>query len=307
MGNPVVSSAFVRLLDDRLDKVKEDIFKDLPSQIDNLYTVAKSERAWHEFFEVGSLPDIPEFNGKISYLPIHPGFHTKIEHKEYAAGVQYERKLLDDKRYDVFEKRGEKLLKSAHRTREKIAIEPFAYASSASFSYMTSEEGVALVSSSHTTKSGTSTSSGFDNAGSSALSKSAVATTRILMRQFRNDISERIDMSDNFALVVPDALADTAYEIVNTPKGLDTAEGNVNPQYGRYKIIVLPRLDDYDTNNWFMVNLDLMKESLIWFNRIEPEVASTWDFDTLLLKTRVYFRCSYGWIDWRWIYGSIVS
>jgi len=172
---------------------------------------------------------------------------------------------------------------------------------------MTSEEGVALCSSSHTTKAGTSTASGFDNAGTSALSKTSVAATRLLMRQFRNDISERIDMSDNLALIVPDNLADTAYEIVNTPKSLDTAEGNVNPQYKRHTVIPYLRLDDYDTNNWFMVDMDQMKRDLVWIDRIKPESKNTVDFETYILKMAVYFRCAYGFLDWRWCYGHLVT
>jgi len=201
-----------------------------------------SDSAWEEFYSVGAVPDIPEFNGKISYLGIAPGYHVKIEPKEYAGGIQAERKLIDDKKYSVLDNRAAGLMTAAQRTREKLGVRTFANAFSAAFDFMTSEEGVALCSSSHTTKAGTSTASGFDNAGTSALSKTSVAATRLLMRQFRNDISERIDMSDNLALIVPDNLADTAYEIVNTPKSLDTAEGNVNPQYKRHTVIPYLRL-----------------------------------------------------------------
>jgi phage major head subunit gpT-like protein len=287
--------------------VAEQTYNELPSMIPTLFGMIDSDSAWEEFFAVGEVPDIPEFNGKISYLSIAPGYHTKIEHKEYAGGVQSERKFLDDKKYSVLDNRAAKLMRAAGRTKEKHGARAFQNAFSTAYDYMTSEEGVALCSNSHTTKSGTSTASGFDNLGTSAMNKTSIAATRILMKQFRNDISERIDIGDNLALIVPDELEETAWEIVNTPKGFDTAGQDANFQGGRYKIIPYSRLDDTDTNNWFMVDMDKMKEQLKWLNRISPETKNTVDFQTYIVQTALYMRHSYGFIDWRFIFGHQVT
>lgn len=307
MGSPLDSAQFVRLLDMRLRSVAENKYKDLPSMIPMLFNQISSDSAWEEFYSVGSVPDIPEFNGKLSYLGIAPGFTTRIEPKEYAGGIQSERKLLDDKKYAVLDRRAEGLMESAQRVREKKGVRAFAYAFSTAYDFMESEEGVALCSSSHTTKSGTSTSSGFDNAGSTALSKTSVAATRLLMRKFRNDISERIDIGDDLCLIVPDNLADTAGEIVGTQMGYDTAAMDKNMDYKRYDVIPYLRLDDYDTNNWFMAWKSQMKKDLIWIDRIKPELKNTVDFETYMVKHAVYFRCAYGFIDWRWLYGHEVT
>lgn len=307
MSSPLTSAQFVRLLDNRLKEVSEKKYNDLPSMIPKLFKEVPSDAAWDEYFEIGAVPDIPEFNGKLSYLSVAPGFHTKIEHKEYAAGLMHERKLIEDKKYNVMEDRTSGLMTSAQRKREKLAVRAWAYAFSTAFDFQTREEGVALCSSSHTTKSGTSTTSGFDNAGTSALSKTSVAATRILMRQFRNDISERVDMSDNFALVVPDNLADLAMEINGTRSGYDTAASDINTQYQRYEVIPYLRLDDYDSNNWFMTNMDLQKQDLMFNDRVKPELTNTVDFETFAMKSAVYMRCSYGFRDWRWVYGHQVS
>jgi len=307
MASPLDSAQFVRLLDNRLRQVAEAKYNDLPSMIPKFYNIMSTDSAWEEFYSVGSVPDIPEFNGKLSYLGVAPGFHTRIEPKEYAAGIQSERKLLDDKKYNVLDRRAEGLMEAAQRTMEKLGVRPFAYAFSTAYDFMESEEGVALCSSSHTTKAGTSTSSGFDNSGTSALDKTTIAATRLLMRKFRNDISERIDIGDDLALVVPDNLADTAFEIVGTPAGYDTAGQDKNMAYGRYEVIPYLRLDDYDTNNWFMVWKSQMKKDLLWLNRISPELKNTVDFETYMIKHAIYFRCAYGWLDWRWVYGHNVT
>ena len=307
MSSPVSKSEFVRLLDNRIKTVGEDKYKNLPKMRDKLYKVVNTDSAWEEYYDVGSLPDVPSYNGKLEYLGISPGFHTKIENKTYALGVQVERELIDDKKYPVLMNMAEKLMVSAHRTQAKIEARPFQNAFSAAFDYMTSEEGVALCSSSHSTKSGTSTTTGFDNAGTSALSKTSIAATRLAMRLFRNDISERIEIGDDLCIVCPDALADQAYEVTNTMKQVDSANNNVNMEFGRYKVIPYLRLDDTDANNWFMCWESHMKESLIWQERVAPEINTTWDFETYLNKFSVYFRCANGFIDWRWIYGHNVS
>jgi len=266
-----------------------------------------SDSAWEEFYSIGAVPDIPTFNGKLTYLGIAPGYHFKIEPMEYAAGIQAERKLIDDKKYGVLDGRARGLIEAAQRTREKRAVRAFSNSFSAAFDYMSSEEGLSLCNTAHLTKSGTSTSSGFSNSGTTKFSKTAVAATRLAMRLFRNDISQRIEISDNLALIVPDALADDAYELVKTPKGHDSGEGNVNMNYGRYEIIPYMRLDDTSTTDWWMAVRSRMKEDLIWVDRITPESKNTIDWDTYMLLQAVYFRCGYGFIDWRWLYGHNVA
>ncbi len=306
MPNPLVSTQFVRLLDARLREVSERTFTEIPTQIPQLYRTLDSDSAWEEFYEIGSVPDIPEFTGQLQYLSIAPGYYTKIEHKEYAGGIQIERKLLDDKKYAVLDDRAAGLAESAARVREKFGVRPFAYAFSSSFDFMTSEENLSLCNTAHTTKSGTSTTSGFSNSGTSALTATSVAATRLLMKKFRNDISERIVISPD-TLIVPDNLADKAAEIVGTPKGLYSAEGTVNVQQGRFKVIPYLRLDDYDTNNWFMTDMKLQKKFLVWIDRVRPDRNNTIDFETFLMKHSIYFRMSNGSLNWRFMYGHNVS
>ena len=290
LASPLTSSAFVRLLKKDLFEVSENEYNDLPQQGKALYRVLSTDEAQTEFFGVGGLPDIPEFNGKLSYLGRAPGYHTKIEPKEFAAGVITQRKFIDDNQWPVLRDHARELVRSNVRTQEKYRARPFNYAFSGAFDFMESEEGVSLCNDSHTTKSGTSTATGFDNKGTSALSKSNLAAAWLAMRQFRDMMSERIEMSDNYMVVVPDALGDLAEEIVGTVKSLDTAEGNINPQYGRYRVMRYMRLDDYDSNNWFLVNQDMMKKHLIWIDRISQETDSIVDFETKAVKHSIYSR-----------------
>ena len=306
MPSPLTSQQFVRLLDKRLRSVTENVFKDLTSMVPEFYTVLPSDGAFEEFYEIGSLPDIPEFNGQVDYLSLAPEYYRKIEPKEYAGGLMFERKLLDDKKYAVLDGRAALLAQSAHRVREKKGVLAFANAFSNTFDYMSSEEGLSLCNSAHTTKAGVSTTNGFSNAGTSALNKTSVLATYLAMRRFRNNIGERIEVEPDL-LVVPDSLGDAAQEIEETPLGLYTSAHTKNIQKGRFRVIRYKRLDDYSTNNWYMVDSKMMKRFLIWIDRIKPEATNTVDFETYMIKHAIYFRIAYGWLNWRWIYGHNVS
>ena len=221
MGNALTtSSTFARLLKDDLREVSQKKFAELSKQGEKFYRVLNSDSATEEFYEVGGLPDIPEFNGKMSYAGYSPGYYVKIEPKEFALGTQTERKFVDDNKWGVLRNHATSLVDSLGRTREKWRARPFVNAFSAAFDFMQSEEGLSLCNDSHTTKSGVSTTSGFDNAGTSALSKTSVAATWLAMRRFRDMDGERMEMDDSFAVIDPDALGDTAEEIVGTTKGL---------------------------------------------------------------------------------------
>jgi len=309
MGSPLTSEEFVRLLDKNLREVSENSIEELhqkENMIPKLYRTINSDSATEEFYDIGAVPDIVPFNGKISYLSVAPGYYTKIEPKEYAGGLIAERKLIDDKKYAVLDDRARMLMESGHRVEQKTAVRPFAYAFSSAFDYMQSEEGVSLCSDSHTTKAGTSVAAGFDNAGTSALSKTSLAATRILMRKFRNDISERIVIEPD-TLIVPDNLYDTALELVKSEKDPTSANNTINTQVGRWTVLPWLRLDDYDTNNWFMCDSKLMKRYLVWINRIALESKNTVDFETYSLKQAVYGRWGNGFINWRWIFGHNVT
>mgnify|MGYP001616755972 FL=1 len=305
--NPMTSSQLPRLLDKRLREVSERAFKELSEgKIEQLYRMLSTESAFEEFYEIGALPDIPEFNGELQFLSVTPGYYTKVEPKEFAGGVLFERKLLDDKKYNVVDNRAAMLAEAAARVREKYGVRPFAYAFSSAYDFQTSEEAVSLCSTAHTTKAGVSTATGFSNSGTSALSKTSVAATRLLMRKFKNDIGERISIEPD-TLLVPDSLYDTAMEIVGTPAGYDTAALDKNMQAGRYKVIPYLRLDDYSTKNWFMLDSRLMKRFLLWLDRIKPEVNNQIDFNTYQVKHSIYFRIGNGFTNWRFMYGHNVA
>jgi hypothetical protein len=253
---------------------------------------------------VGTLPDFEEFNGSVQYQSQNQGYDTTATALEFASGCQVERKLYDDQQYNTFNQRPAALGSSAARTREKHAARPLNLAFQTDTMFYNNSEGVALCSNSHTTTSGASTASGFDNLITASLTAVAVATARIQMVGFRGDQAERIDVIPDELWYPPD-LYENAYEIISASGKVDTALNNPNVHEGKYTGHEWRYLTD--TNNWFMMDSRVRKNMLHWTDRIPLEFGMIEDFDTLVAKFRAYMRYAMAWSDWRFVLGAQVS
>jgi len=305
MPNPHVSAAFGDLLDPRFQKIFHDQYNQLPSMLGNVFdfvpTNGRNDMRWSQ---VGTLPDWNDFNGTVDYKSSTQGFDTVATPLEFASGIQIERKLFDDDQFNIMDARPRALATSAQRTREKHGARMFNNAFSVDQLFYVNSEGVALVSNNHTTTSGASTASGFDNLGTAALSATAVAAARIASRNFRGDQAERIDITLDELFIPPD-LFEEAFEIVNSLGKVDTSQNNRNVHEGMYKIVEWNYMTD--TNNWFLADSTMRKQSVHWTDRTPMEFAFAEDLDTILAKWRGYMRYALAHSDWRWVFGHQVS
>lgn len=187
----------------------------------------------------------------------------------------------------------------ARRTREKHGAAIFN--SAFNTSVFSGGDTYALCASGHT-HNGTDTTQ--SNSGSSALSATALSAARLAMRDFTDETDNLINtMGDT--LIVPPELEQTAWEITMSDKKVNTANNDANFQKGRYKVLVWDYLSD--SNNWFLVDSRYAKLFLKWFDRQPVEFNKDKDFDTYVAKWSAYTRYSYGFSDWKWVYGSNVS
>lgn len=304
MPNPMTSGSFADLLDKRVTKLFYQELDELPDRIGDFYGMETSQDSFEKWSEVGAIGDFSEFTGTVIYQSQSQGYDTIVTHKEWANGFQIERKLYDDDRHGIWERKPSNLAQAYRRTQQGHAARLFNNAFSVDTMFYVNSEAVALCSDSHTTTSGASVASGFDNLTTASLSAVSVGALRTQMRGFRGDIAERISVMPN-KIVVPIDLQDRAIEIVNSQKQPDTANNNKNPQDGRYQLIDWEYLTD--TNNWFMIDDKMMKQWAVWFSRVPLEFGQAEEFDTFVAKWRAYCRYSTGIFNWRFIGGSQVS
>ena len=303
---PAVSTSFGDLRDSRFKKIFYERFEALPSMLKELFNFQGSgpEKTQTRFSSVGTFSDFTAFTGNVTYDDIYQGYDTIVTPLEFIKGFQVERKLHDDDLTNIMDQRPRGLATAAQRTRETHGARIWNNAFSVDTYFYNNSEGVALCSDSHTTTSGASTASGFDNRSTAALSAAAVAANRIQMVGFRGDRAERLLVKPS-ALLIPPDLYETAYEIVSSMGKVDVATNNANVHYGQYTIYEWNYLTD--TNNFFTMDKDQMKEYLPWIDLVDLEFGWVEDFETLYAKYRAYMRYANGWLDWRWILGNQVS
>lgn len=296
----VAQEQFGYLLDPGLRKIFMDEYEMPDGLLDQLYGVEKSSKAMEYDYGIGGIGDMQQFDGTIPYTDFEGQYRISYTHKEWVNGMKVERRLVDDDQYNIINKRPQSLALSAKRTREKHGASVFN--SAFNTSVFTGGDGSALCASDHS-REGTSTAQ--SNSGSSALSATSLATARLAMRDFTDDTDNLITARGD-TLVVPPELEQTAYEITQSEKKVDSAENNKNfiKSLG-YKVLVWDYLSD--TNNWFLIDSRYAKMFLKWFDRIPTEFNKDKDFDTYVAKWSVYTRYSYGFSDWTWCYGNNVS
>lgn len=272
------------------------------SRIPTLFNVSGSTKAQEHDLSVGGFGDFDQYDGTIEYDDNDPLFKTTYTHVEYAKGIAVERKLVDDDQYNIINQRSRQLGIAAARTREKHGASVFINAFSSSF---TGGDGKPLAATDHPQSPSNSTN--LSNKGTTALSYDAVISTRKAMREFADSKGELITVQPNLLLIPPE-LEDTANDIVMTMSG---RPGTANHSTNFVRDAGISYLVwDYltDSNDWFLIDTGLASLYLNWFNRVPLEFAAdpTSDYN-LIARYRGYMRYSYGWSDWRWLYGHEVA
>jgi hypothetical protein len=275
------------------------------SRIPMLFNVTTSSKAVEYDLGAGGFSDWLEYEGAIEYDDHEQLYRTTYTHREFVRGFKVERKLVDDDQYNLINRRPAGLAIAAMRTREKHAASLFNNAFSGAY---LGGDGIALCGSHPYSPSNASTQS---NTGTVALSYDNVIAARQAMRAYEDDRGELVPVNPSLILVPPE-LEKTANEIVNTmqsgqPQVPGTADYRANLVAGvGIRFLVWDYLTD--ANNWWLIDPALAGMYLNWFDRTPLEFAMdpTSDF-RLEARFRGYMRYSYGWSDWRWIYGNNVT
>lgn len=266
-----------------------------------LFNMLDSQKAQEHFLGAGGMGDVPEYNGNIEYDEMEQLYKTTLTHKQYVKGHKVEITLVEDDLYNIINERPRQLAMSFERTAEKHAASVLNNAFSSSY---LGGDNKALCATDHPYSPGRGGSQ--SNKGTTALSYAAVVATRKLMRKFEDDRGELFPVMPDL-IVHPPELEDTANSIVNTANKPGTAEFEDNFLVRRnMKALSWDYLTD--TNNWFLVDSALAKIHLLWIDRAPVTYAMdpTSDF-SLEARFRGRGRWSYGWSDWRFIFGHEVS
>lgn len=271
------------------------------SLIPSLFNVQMSNSSDEEAVGIGAVGtdawDNYENAGQVSHADFDQGYKKTYTHKEYPMLLRIKRKLYEDSKYPQIFQMARRLGDSARVKQEKDAASVF---NNAFDDNVAGADAVGLCSTAHPA-SPDNTGSTQSNEGTYALTKDNVATVREAMMAFEDDRGNIVAVTPD-TLLVPPELEDEALVIAGSLLDPTTATNALNPQSGRFSVLTWHYLTD--SNAWFMVDSSLMQMSLDWWNRVPLQIRPYTQDNTIDLAWIAYMRYSYGWSDWRWVYGN---
>ena len=300
---------FGKLLEPGLTEIFYEVYDQQPLMYKDLFKIVQTDNPYEEDVSIGTLGKFPDFEGVVEYDRPYEGYSVVYEFPEMAKGFRIERKLWDDERYDTINKKPAALAIEASRRQEEDAASIFNNAFDASY---TGPDGKALIASDHPSKAYVDTggSEGIeersnvivvDSVTNPKLSHKNLQGAKNLMRDIRNDRGNKISVVPD-TLLVPPALEEEAWMLMESDKQIHTRDNNPNIHEGRYTLMVWDELSNDDA--WFLISSNYKDMFLKWYERIPLEFEMEEEFDTLVAKFRGYMRYGAGWSDWIWIMGS---
>ena len=292
----MIQENWPNLLEPGLRKVSADVFNRQESMLPILFSMQESSKAVEHDLEMGDIADFEPMDGSIPYDDTGEGYKTDYTHLEYARGIKIERRLVLNDQYSVINRRPQALGLAAYRRREADGASVF---NNSFNTAIVGGDALCLCNSAHTSNVGGASQS---NVTTDSFSPTAVESARQTMTAFKSNRDNIITVKPDM-LIVPLQLEEKAFELINSKGKVDTAQNNANFHQGKYKLVVWPNYLTSSTK-WWMVDSELMKMFLLWFDRESVQFFKDRDFDTLQAKYAGYAYYSFGWSDWRWIIGA---
>ena len=300
MSVPINGASFSNLRAPGIRKVFFDTFDEIAKTemvTPLLYNFIDSKRYSEDTLSISGIGNFEDFtaNGQITYDDISEGYKKTFINNEWTKGIRIQRSASDDDLYGIFDQMPKQRAIAAARTRETHGLSVF----SGAFAGTGGADALSLCNSAHTSPvSGVATQS---NTGTETLSKTSVSANRIAMAKFYDFQGNQMGVKMD-TLLVPIDKEEDAWVIISSKGEPETADNNPNFHFGRYKLVVAPLLTN--PTAWFSMDWNLMKQCLLWFERVKLELNEDTAFNTYEARYSAYMRYTYGTTDWKWIFGQ---
>lgn len=285
-------------LDPALRTIYFDRYNQEPQVMPMVFNVDSSDRD-HETESAttgfGKLIETDEL-GALDYEDPLKMYRTVYNHRKYTKGFKVSEELVEDDQHNVINKMPKALAKSTVYTTEFHSASVLN--NGFNTSYTSYGDSKPLFSTLHTRADGGTAQSNASSTGIT-LTETNLETGRLALMKALNDKGQIVNfMADT--LVVPIDLEKTAKILTGSMMRPGTANNDINVYEGTMKVV--PWRYITSTTAWFLA--DKSNQLLKWFWRIRPEFKNDEAFDAGAALYKVRVRFSYGWSDWRGIWGS---
>jgi len=282
----------------------EGKYEQIPSQYDKIFTKHDSKMALERTAEMRylGLAQLKTEGGQTAFdNNAGERYVYNQEHTELALGYAITRKAIDDNLYKTqFHPSNLGLIESFNQTKEIYGANVLN--TSTTYNASIGGDGVALVSASHPIDGGT-----ISNYATNDLNESTLLNAMIAIRTNFKDQAGLKVFARARKLIVPPALEPVAIRLLKTELRPGTADNDVNAiQSTAGGLSESYMVSDYltSTSAWFLLtNID----GLSYMERIKFETDMQVDFVTDNLLVKGYERYSFGYYNWRSIFGSFPS
>jgi hypothetical protein len=282
----------------------EGKYEQIPSQYDKIFVKHESKMALERTAEMRflGLAQLKTEGGQTAFdNNAGERYVYNQEHTEIGLGYAITRKAIDDNLYKTqFAPSNLGLIESFQQTKEIYGANILNTATT--YNASIAGDGVALVSASHPIDGGT-----ISNYTTVELNEATLLNAMIAIRTNFKDQAGLKVFARGRKLIVPPALEPVAIRLTKTELRPGTADNDVNA------IMMtaggLPEgymVSDFLTSAsaWFLLtNID----GLSYMQRVKFETDMQIDFVTDNLLVKAYERYSFGYYNWRAIYGSFPS
>lgn len=275
-------------------------YSEYPVEYTALFDKYTSNKAWEEDVGISSFGlAVQKGEGApITYDNERQAFVTRYQHVTFALGFIITREMMEDDQYDVVgQRKAQGLAFSMRQTKEIVGANVYNRAFNGSF---TGGDGVAMIANNHPNIAGGTQSNIIGTA--SDLSEAALEQACIDIAGFTNDRGLLIAVRPD-SLIIPRQLMFEAKRILHSDGrvGSDLNDLNALKTMGMIpKIVTNHYLTDPDA--WFIRTN--VPHGMKYFERRADSFDMDNDFDTENAKFKATSRYSFGWTDWRGIYGS---
>lgn len=295
------TGTFAKALWPGVNKWYGDAYKEHQVEYTQLFDKFSSSKAYEEDVSISGfgLAQVKAEGSPVLYDTMRQGFTTRYTHVNYAIGFNITREMFDDDQYGVIgKKRAQALAFSMRQTKETVAANVYNRAFTAGY---VGGDGVVLCSTAHVLVAGGTASN--RPATDVQLSEAALEDALISIMKFTNDRGLRISVSAK-DLVVPVDLVFEAERILKSVARVGTANNDLNAlkEKGMFPGGIKANHYFTSTTAWFIRTN--APDGMKYFERKADSFDADNDFDTENAKFKASGRYSFGWSDWRQLYGT---
>jgi hypothetical protein len=275
-------------------------YKAYENQHTEIFDKESSDRAFEEEVMLSGFANAsvkPEGSG-VSYDSAQETYTARYTHETIALAFSITEEAVEDNLYDSIAKRYTKALaRSMANTKQIKAANVLNNAFSSSYLGGDSKE---LCATDHNTIAGSVKN---ELTTSADLSETSIEQAMIDIAAMTDERGFKI-AAKGMKLIIPSALQFTAERILKSPARVGTADNDLNAVKSMGMIpqgyVVNNYLTDTDA---FFIKTDV-PNGMKHFERAAIKTAMEGDFDTGNARYKARERYSFGWSDWRGIFGS---